>query len=95
MQYSETINPTQITINRVKQDFGEFCKVFRECVVLYYDLDKVEEGLLEGEGWRRGFAYLVMEVVFDSDDFYETVTQLQRKVDREGNDKIQFNMQKY
>lgn len=38
---------------------------------------------------------LSIELIFDNDNFYETISQLQRKVDREANDKIQFNMQKF
>lgn len=43
MRYADTINPTQITINRIKNDFEEFTQVLKDCIILYYNLDKLEE----------------------------------------------------
>jgi O-phosphoseryl-tRNA(Cys) synthetase len=43
MKYAETINPTQVTINRVKKDFEELTQILKDCIVLYYNLDKIED----------------------------------------------------
>lgn len=82
MKYSETINPTQVTINRVKKDFEEFTQVLKDCVLLYYNLDRLEH-LFESETFsRRTLTNLCIQLIFDNDDFYEAVGQLQRRVDR-------------
>lgn len=95
MKYYDTICPTQITINRVKKDFEEFYQVLKDCIVLFYSLDRME-GLFEYDNFnRKTLTTLAIQLIFDNDDFYETVNQLQRKVDKESNDKIQFNMQKF
>ena len=79
----------------MKKDFEEFTQLLRDCVVLYYDLDRIEH-LFESETFsRKTLINLCIQLIFDNDDFYETVGQLQRRVDRESNDKVQFNMKKF
>ena len=62
---------------------------------MFYNLDRSEQ-LFESDAFsRKSLTNLAIQLIFDNDDFYETVSQLQRKVDKESNDKIQFNMQKF
>jgi hypothetical protein len=82
MQYADTINPTQITINKIKSDYEEFSVVFKDCLVLFYDLDHLD-GLFDDDCFcKKGLMNIGIELLFDNDDFYDTITQLQRKIDK-------------
>ncbi len=79
----------------MKKDYEEFTQVLKDCIILFYNLDRSEQ-LFESDAFsRKSLTNLAIQLIFDNDDFYETVSQLQRKVDKESNDKIQFNMQKF
>lgn len=94
LKYSEVINPSKTTFNRLLKDYQEFMALLIDLIVIYFGLED-REILGEDLFYNYTLPCLIITFFFENEDISATVHYIIKQVYKQSIEKIQFNLHKY